>query len=156
MLKSENDRLKSENQDLMNREPEVKVVYKSSNENIEDYAYAYEDALSLFKQRKYAQAAEEFEKLIALSHSHKLSDNAQYWIGECHYALKKYSEAILDFEKVFTYKNSNKRADSQFKLGLSYYQLKDYQNAKLEFQRFIEKYPNNRNVSRAQSFIAGL
>jgi len=159
-LKSENARLRQENETLKNRKPEVQVVYKEKPANTstpmvsDNFEQSYLEARSYFDARQYEVALKMFEQLTAQDPNHKLADNAQYWVGECHYALKRYDEAILDFEKVFTYKQSNKNADAEFKLGLSHLKLKDYDNSKLALQRFIDKYPSNRNAERAQKLLS--
>lgn len=65
----------------------------------EDYERKYQEAYELFNAREYNASVQIFESLLASSVSHNLSDNAQYWIGECHYALRQYDKAIMDFEK---------------------------------------------------------
>jgi tol-pal system protein YbgF len=121
-----------------------------------EYQMRYDEGLSLFHSRNYKQAIELFESLIASDANNSLSDNAQYWVGECHYALGQYKKAIIDFEKVFTFPKSNKNPDAQFKLGLCYVRLGDGAKAREEFQRLIDVYPESDYVSRAQDKLAGL
>ena len=121
-----------------------------------EYEQRYQDGFNLFQSRNYKSAIEVFEALIASSSSHSLSDNAQYWIGESHYALGQYKAAIIDFEKVFTFPKSNKNPDAQFKLGLSYVRLGESDKAREEFQRLLDVYPDSDYVSRAQQHLADL
>jgi len=121
-----------------------------------EYQMRYDEGLSLFHARNYKQAVELFESLIASDAGNSLSDNAQYWIGECHYALGQYKKAIIDFEKVFTFPKSNKNPDAQFKLGLCYVRLGDGAKAREEFQRLVDVYPESSYVGRAQDHLAGL
>jgi tol-pal system protein YbgF len=121
-----------------------------------EYQMRYQEGLDLFHARNYKQAVEVFESLIASDATNSLSDNAQYWIGECHYALGQYKKAIIDFEKVFTFPKSNKNPDAQFKLGLCYTRLGDSAKAREEFQRLVDVYPESDYVSRAQDKLAGL
>ena len=97
-----------------------------------------------------------FESLLASSSTNKLSDNAQYWIGESHYALKRYDEAIIDFEKVLTFPNSNKKPDAQYKLGLCYLRKGDNQKAAEELNRLRELYPNSPYSARAAELLSKL
>jgi len=83
-------------------------------------------------------------------------DNAQYWIGECHYAMRQYEKAIMDFEKVFTFPKSNKLDDAQFKLGLCYIRKGENQKAREEFQRLLDVYPKSEYLGRAESHINSL
>lgn len=122
----------------------------------EEYERKYQEAYDLFNSREYATAVQVFESLLASSVNHNLSDNAQYWIGECHYAMRQYDKAIMDFEKVFTFPKSNKLDDAQFKLGLCYLRKGENQKASEEFQRLLDVYPKSEYLSRAQGHLQSL
>jgi tol-pal system protein YbgF len=122
----------------------------------EEYEQRYQEGFNLFQSRNYKAAIDLFEALLASSSNHSLSDNAQYWIGESHYALGQYRAAIIYFEKVFTFPKSNKNPDAQFKLGLCYIRLGESDKAREEFQRLLDLYPDSDYVSRAQQHIAEL
>jgi tol-pal system protein YbgF len=121
-----------------------------------EYEGRYDEALSLFHNRDYQNAIESFESLLASQANHSLADNAQFWIGECHYALGQYKKAILDFEKVFTFPKSNKSDAAQFKLGLCHLRLGDNGKAREEFQRLVDMYPNSEYLRRAQQHLKEL
>ncbi len=121
-----------------------------------EYEATYEEARAAFEARDYNRALQLFESLLASSTSHSLSDNAQYWIGECHYALRQYNAAIIAFEKVFTFPRSNKRDDAQFKLGLCYMRKGDKEKAREEFNRLKTDFPDSEYVNRAQQLLAKL
>ena len=133
-------------------------VYSASAGDVPpgEYQMRYQEGLDLFHARNYKQAIDVFESLIASDANNSLSDNAQYWIGESHYALGQYKNAVIDFEKVFTFPKSNKNPDAQFKLGLCYIRLGDSAKARDEFQRLVDVYPESGYVSRAQEHLAGL
>jgi len=122
----------------------------------EEYQSRYQEGLDLFHANQYRSAIQVFESLLASSANNSLSDNAQYWIGESHYALREYSKAVIDFEKVFTFPKSNKNDAAQFKLGLCYVRLGDGAKAREEFQRLIDVYPQSDYVNRAQEHLATL
>ena len=134
------------------------MVYSGSVGDVPpgEYQMKYQEGLDLFHSRNYKQAIDVFESLIASDANNSLSDNAQYWVGECHYALGQYKKAIIDFEKVFTFPKSNKNPDAQFKLGLCYIRLGDSAKAREEFQRLLDVYPESEYVGRAQDKLAGL
>jgi tol-pal system protein YbgF len=121
-----------------------------------EYSQRYQEGFSLFQSRNYRGAIEVFEALLASDANNSLSDNAQYWIGESHYALGQYKAAIIDFEKVFTFPKSNKNPDAQFKLGLCYVRLGEKDKAREEFQRLLDLYPKSEYVNRAQQHLAEL
>lgn len=121
-----------------------------------DFKSRYQSALNQFNSRSYQAALASFMDLIATDPNNSLSDNCQYWIGECYYALGNYNQAIAEFEKVFSFPNSNKTDDAQLKLGLCYMKLGDKQQARAEFERLMSNYPKSEYVSLAQRYIARL
>jgi len=125
-----------------------------SDISMEEYQIRYDDARAEFESRNYQSAIQLFESLLSASTSHSLSDNAQFWIGECHYALRQYDAAIIDFEKVFTFANSNKADASQYKLGLCYMRKGDTTKAKEELDRLIRNYPNSSFSSKAETLLS--
>jgi TolA-binding protein len=122
----------------------------------EEYENNYQYGYNLALNRQYKEAIQVFESLIAVSSTHGLADNAQYWIGECYYALGDYRTAIIAFEKVFTFRQSNKNDYAQYKLGLCYFNLNDRKRAKEEFQNFIDNYQNPALTSKAEEYLAKL
>lgn len=122
----------------------------------EEYESTYNQGLELFHANQYRQAVQVFESLLASSVNHSLADNAQFWIGESHYALREYKKAIIDFEKVFTFPKSNKNDAAQFKLGLCYVRLGDNAKAREEFQRLLDVYPKSEFTRRAQEHLQTL
>jgi len=124
-----------------------------SSVSTEEYQSRYDEARSAFEARNYELAAQLFQSLLSASTSHALSDNAQFWIGESHYALKQYDAAVIDFEKVFTFPKSNKNDDAQFKLGVCYLRKGDRVKASEELERLITNYPNSEFVERANSLL---
>ncbi len=121
-----------------------------------DYEAEYARGLELFQNRQYRQAIQVFESLLAQDTRQPLSDNAQYWIGECYFALGDYRAAIVAFEKVFTFKQSNKNDYAQYKLGLCYFQLGDKKRARVEFQHLIDNYPDSPLVEKARQYLMKL
>jgi len=120
----------------------------------EDYKMRYDEARAAFEARQYRDAIQYFESLLASSSTHSLADNAQYWIGEAHFALRQYDAAIMDFEKVLTFARSNKKEDAQYKLGYCYLKKGSRDKASEEFQRLQENFPNSSLNSKAQNLLS--
>jgi tol-pal system protein YbgF len=129
---------------------------RTSTGNISSDAYVnrYNSALSMFHGREYQNAIADFEELLASDINHSYSDNAQYWIGECYYAMGRYREAIMAFEKVFTFPQSNKNDYAQFKIGQCYFKLGESERARQEFQQLIDSYPDSELAPRARQYLA--
>ncbi|MBN1464600.1 tetratricopeptide repeat protein [candidate division KSB1 bacterium] len=116
----------------------------------------YDDALRLYYSRRYNDAIFAFDQLLASGENNSLSDNCQYWKGECYYGLGNYNQAIMEFQKVFNFPNSNKLDDAQLKLGLCYIQLNDKAQAKREFEKLLKEHPTSEYAGRAQSHLGQL
>jgi len=131
-----------------------KPVQPIQTAGLSEFAAAYHAALNEFMSRKYQNSLVMFQRLLGQNRQHLLSDNCQYWIGECHFALKDYNNAIIAFEKVFTYLKSNKDDDAQLKLGICYYRLGDMKRTKDELTKLVNNYPKSEYVSRAKNMLA--
>lgn len=121
-----------------------------------EYKRRYREALQEYQSRNYNTAIRKFEKLLQIDSNNSLSDNAQYWIGECYYALGMYQRALVEFEKVFAFVNSNKEDAAQIKIALCYKNLHQIDNAKEALQRFIVKYPKSEYLNFAKRLLAQL
>ncbi len=144
----------TEIQDLENKTKNRTASTPAGSIAMEDYKDYYNGARASFEARNYQEAIGQFEALLASSSTHSLADNAQYWIGECHFALRQYDAAIIDFEKVLTFPNSNKKADAQFKLGFCYLLKKEKSKAIEEFERLKADYPKSKLNSRVDGLLA--
>lgn len=116
-----------------------------------EYAMAYQAALDEVYDRNYSGAIDKFRRLLRQSVNDDLSDNAQYWIGECYYALGQYQVAITEFEKVFSYDKNNKQDDAQFMIGMAYLKVGQRELAELELNTLLEFYSNSEYASRAET-----
>lgn len=121
-----------------------------------EFAARYQNALSQYNNHNYQQALTVFRELLQSDSNNSLSDNCQYWIGECYYGLVNFNQAIVEFEKVFQFANSNKSDDAQLKLGVCYLKLGDKQQARVELEGFLSNYPESEYVSLAQRYLARL
>ncbi|NOY53939.1 MAG: tol-pal system protein YbgF [Deltaproteobacteria bacterium] len=118
---------------------------------------AYNDAMDLLKADKYDPAIRRFRKFIKAYPGHDLSDNAQYWIGECYYGLKKYDEAIIEFEEVVRqYPKGDKVPAALLKEGLAFHELKDNDTARQILKKIVDKYPKSEEAKIALEKMAVL
>ncbi|MDZ7291243.1 MAG: tetratricopeptide repeat protein [candidate division KSB1 bacterium] len=123
------------------------------------YVQRYDEALNLYKQRRYHDAIAAFQALLAESDKSSYADyadNCQYWIGECYYGLGKFQQAIAEFEKVFTFVRSNKSDAALFMLGRCYERMGEREQARSEFEQLIAKYPSSPYVATARKYLARL
>jgi tol-pal system protein YbgF len=113
----------------------------------EIYNTAYLD----YTQGNYDIAIDGFKRYLQLFPDTELSDNAQYWIGECYYTKKLYSDAILEFEKVITnYPEGNKVVSALYKIGLAYQSNNETSKAKQYYKRVFDQYPTAAEANLAR------
>lgn len=111
---------------------------------------AYNQAMEEMKQKQYDKAIRSYRSFIKKFPESDLKDNAQYWIGECYYALKKYEEAIIEFEEVIQqYPKGDKVAAALLKEGLAFHELKDNTPARQILKKLIDQYPNSEEAQKA-------
>lgn len=118
------------------------------------YRGAYEKAMNLYNRHNYREALAAFNNLLAMDDKNSLADNAQYWLGECYYALGNYNQAVAEFQKVFSFTRSNKSDAALLKLGLCYIRLGDRAQARSELEQLIANFPRSEYVGKARNFLA--
>jgi len=111
----------------------------------------YEHAQYLYSQKKYGDAAKNFEKVTVLYPRGDWADAAWYWAGESQMALGNYAQAISAFEKVFFYAESVKQPDAQFQIGICLLRMGSKDLAKVALRKVQEFYPKSPRALQAQS-----
>jgi tol-pal system protein YbgF len=105
---------------------------------------AYQKAFDLLKDGHYDDAIAAFHDMLGTYPGGKLADNAQYWIGEAHFAMRRFREAADEFSKVINnYPQSPKVPDAMLKLGFSYYELADWSKARATLEQLKGRYPQS-------------
>ncbi|MBI5475964.1 MAG: tetratricopeptide repeat protein [Ignavibacteriales bacterium] len=117
---------------------------------------SYANALRLFNERNYSDAAELIQKVQRSDIPSSLLDNCDYWLGECAYGDHKYSEAIAHFKKVFSYAVSEKKDDAQIMIGNCYKAMGNKTKAKETYEELLKKYPASPFVKRTKEKIEKL
>lgn len=101
------------------------------------------------------QAILEFEEYVANYQETDLSDNAQYWIGECYYTQNDYQQAIKEFQKVINnFSSGNKVPAAMLKIGYSYYELGDTAKALEKLRKVVNQFPNSEEAKLAVDKIS--
>ncbi len=127
-----------------------KVAPKAANE-----AESYQKGLDLVQNSDFLTAVASFRGFMKAYPKSDLAGNAQYWIGECYYALKDYPKAIREFEVVVAkYPGSDKVAGAILKQGYSFAEMGMPDDAKLFLNKVIKAYPNSDEAARAREKIA--
>jgi tol-pal system protein YbgF len=122
--------------------PDAAVVRPPSGGGHTSPAELYDTAYADYNKGRYALAIQGFQDYLAAYPSTDLSDNAQYWIGECHYAQKKHKEAVADFDKLLKlWPKSDKAAAALLKKGYALVELGQKAEGVVELQYVIHEYP---------------
>ena len=120
---------------------------------VQDVRVLYENALQAFDGQDYGQATQLFKQILTHDGKGHLADNAQYWLGECAYAVEDYTGSLEAFKRVFQFHETEKDDDAQLKLGFCYLKLGDSESALIEFKRLTVDYPQSEYLSRAEEQI---
>lgn len=117
----------------------------------------YEAAVRLMDRKDYRAAITRFKDFIKKYPKSRLANNAQYWIGECHYALREFDQAIVEFDAVRRkYPQGEKVPAALLKQGFAFAELGEKVNARLVLQELVEKYPESQEAARAKTRLKAL
>lgn len=116
---------------------------------------AYQAAYSDLAAGRYDLARQSFTEYLKHYPDTEVSDNAQYWIGECLYAKGDFDGAIAAYALVVeNYPKGDKVAAALLKSGYSHARMGRQQEAKSLFQRVIQKYPKSDEARLARERLA--
>jgi tol-pal system protein YbgF len=105
-------------------------------------AELYDTAYSDYNKGRYPLAIQGFQEYLAAYPNTDLSDNAQYWIGECLYAQKKYPDAIAAFDKLLKqWPKSDKAAAALLKKAYALAEVGQKAEAAVALQYVVHEYP---------------
>ena len=124
-------------------EPEIKIPADQR---------LYEVNMDLYRKEKYEESITGFKTFLKEYPKSKLADNAAFWIGESHMALKQYEQAILAFQKVIKqYPKGNKVPNALLRQALAFDALNDKTSAKLLLKKLIKQYPKSSEAKIAEN-----
>jgi len=123
----------------------------------------YDEAWKLVEQKEYRAAIARFRDFLKRHPKSTLADNAQYWIGECYYALKEFDQAILAFDEVERqYPGGDKVPAALLKQGFAFAELGNKGDARFKvdarliLQKLIERYPQSEEAVKARQKLKTL
>ncbi len=136
-----------------------KVNYE--NDTVENF----QKGVALYKSEKYYKAIDFFTYVVFNSPGSEIADDAQLYLGDCHYGLKEYILAVDEYKRLINrWPASPLVEDARYKTAQALYKLSPnyqlYQNyteeAIQEYQSFIEDYPDSRFRQDAENAIRSL
>ena len=114
-------------------------------------AREYEAALNLFKGNKIKDAATAFDAFAKAHPDSTLAPNAQYWLGNAHYALHDCKKAI-DAHKVVVsrWPQNPKAPDSLINIATCQQELGDSKGVRTTLETVLSKYPDSSAAATAK------
>jgi tol-pal system protein YbgF len=124
---------------------------------IEEAQRLYDSAYQDFVKGQYALALQGFSQYLQMQPASSLTDNAQYWIGECYYSQKKYAEAIQAFQAVITkYPEGEKIASAMLKLAYAQITAGQTTSGKTNLEALIKRFPESNEAKLARARLQEL
>lgn len=152
--KKESSAVQEGHKDAEAAQPETK---NQKTTETSDPQKLYDDAQIDFKEKRYAEARQKFEKFSKDFPKHALTPNSFFWLGESYYADKKYEDAILAYEAFQKkYPNHEKTKGAMLKQAFAFVEIGDKKTGKVLLEKVMEKYPNSREADLAEKKIAEL
>ena len=121
-----------------------------------DVPSAYRAALEEFRAERVDRAAGMFAEILAVSPENDLADNAQYWLGECHYDQRDFPRAVAAFRRVLTYPETEKSDDAQLKIAYCHEKMGDSEAALRALGKLLREYPRSEYAEQARTAVARL
>ncbi len=117
---------------------------QGSVEALPDPNQMYHQAYLDYTNGNYDIAVGEFSEYLKDFPDAAYAGNAQFWIGESLYSMKKYSEALPAFDKVIkNFPQSMKVPDAMVKKGYVLDALKRHGEAKKAYAEVLKKFPDS-------------
>ncbi len=115
-----------------------------------DAAAVYAGARIHYGERHYDEAIAAFARIVSEAPGSPEADNAQYWIGECHYGAGRFQAALEAFNQVFDYAETEKDDDAQLKIARCHLSLGQKEQAIAAFRHLLASYPDSEYVEAAR------
>ncbi len=117
----------------------------------------YKNAKQTYERKGFAAAREKFKAFLAVYPKGELSDNAQFWIGECYYSEKEYEKAIIAYDDVLKkFPKGDKVPSALLKQALCWQELGDKTFAQSLLKRVIREHPRTQQAKIAKEKLKGI
>jgi tol-pal system protein YbgF len=117
----------------------------------------YTSALRDFNGGKYDLAKQQFDDYLKYYPETDLASNAQFYLGEIHYANGRFQDSITEYDKVLdNYPKSFKLADARMKKGMALLELGQKTSAIRELREVVRRHPGTDSERRARAKLREL
>ena len=112
----------------------------------------YKYASDLLFRSDFGGAQRAFAAFVKAHPKHRLAGNAQYWLGETHYARGAFRSAAAVFAEGYQkYPGSAKAPDNLLKLGMSLVAINKKRSACTSFKRLLKEFPKATRSVRSRA-----
>ncbi len=123
--------------------PAAAIAADARSETPESEA-AYREAFGLLKAGQYEQSIKGFTRYLQQYPNGQYADNAQFWVGEAYYVMRKFEPAITQYQKLISnYPDSQKQAHALLKIAYSFDELGRSDQAVKLLNQLKQKYPDS-------------
>ncbi|MBN2031762.1 MAG: tol-pal system protein YbgF, partial [Deltaproteobacteria bacterium] len=124
---------------------------------VADETGAYEKSLALFRNGKHEESIAGFRGFLRSYPKSDLTENAQFWVGESHFALRQYEQAILAYQEVIkNFPKGDKVAKATLRQGMAFLEINDKTSARLLLDKVVKNYPNTSEAKIAKQKLTTL
>jgi tol-pal system protein YbgF len=117
-----------------------------------DPTLAYENAMTMLKQKNYTGAEKTFSDFLTAFKDHQLAPNARYWLGETYFAQQKYDQSARVFAEGYQQApKGSKAADNLLKLGLSLAATGNTTDACIALGQISKDFPSGASAVRSRA-----
>ena len=144
-------------QDLRSRAAAVATPTVPAIATNEDPKALYEAAYNEYLRGNYDAAMGAFQSYLVTFPSTDLSDNATYWIGECHYRQKRFRPAIQEFDRLAQqFPRSDKVASAALKKGYALLELGERSPGITQLRQVVRDFPAGDEANLARQRLRDL
>jgi tol-pal system protein YbgF len=103
---------------------------------------AYEQALGILREGRYADAAAAFNRQLASFPGGEYADNSTYWLGETYYVTRDFDRALSTFSSLVNeFPQSPKLPDARLKIGYIHYENGSWKEARQTLSEVVSNHP---------------
>ena len=113
----------------------------------------YREALRYFQRNEYNYSIREFRSFQRQCPDSEMADDAQYWIGECHYVQDDFNRAILEFNDVLSYRKGDRVPAALLRQAQAFVEIGDPTDARLVLQKLVKDHPSADQAAQAYSIL---
>jgi len=117
----------------------------------------YQAAMGEYAKGRFEQALRAFQDLLDQFPNSRMSDDAQFMIGESYYGMKEYVDAVSEYDKVIkSYPDSDRVPGARLKKAFSLFSLGKKGQGVIELQQIVQRFPSTKEAEIARQRLEEL